>query len=69
MENKYSYIIQISQKKKKSKENSIPPCWAGPLVRVYIENFHLTSVGSWKNQVRSHLGGLVYLSYEHIIFL
>ena len=71
MENKYSYIIQTSQKKKKKliKENSIPPCWAGPLVRAYIENFHLTLVGSWQNQVRSHLGGLVYLSYEHIIFL
>ena len=50
------------------KENSIPPCRAGRLMRVLMENFHLAWVRSRQNQVRSHLGGLARLSYERIVF-
>ena len=53
-------------KKKLIKENFILFYRAGPPVRVYMENFHLTLVGSRQNQVRSHLGRLAYFSYEHI---
>ena len=43
MQNKCSYIIQLtSEKKTLIKENSIPPRQADPLVRVHMENFHLT---------------------------
>ena len=51
------------------KKNPIPPCWAGPLARVHMKNFHLTWVGSRQNQVRSHLGGLAHFLYEHIMIL
>ena len=70
MQNKCSYIIwHLKSKTKLIKENTIPPCWAGPLARVHMKNFHLTYVGSRQNQVRSHLGGLAYFWYKHIILL
>ena len=47
-------------------KETIPPCQADPLVRVHMENFHLTFVGSPQNQVRSHLNGLAHFSYEHM---
>ena len=50
-------------------ENSIPPCLAGPLARVHMENFHLAQVRSRQNQVRYNPGGLARFSYEHVIFL
>ena len=58
----------LKNKTKLIKENSIPPCWAGPLARVHMENFHLAWVGFPQNQVRSHLGGLARFSHERIIF-
>ena len=39
------------------------------IVRVHMENFHLTSVRYRQNQVRFQLGGPAHSSYEHIIFL
>ena len=70
MQNKCSYIFLIWKKTTKViNQNSIPPFWVGPLVRVHLENFHLTLVGSWQNEVISHLGWLARFSYEHIIFL
>ena len=32
----------MKSKTKLIKENDIPPCGADPLVRVHMENFHLT---------------------------
>ena len=55
----------MKSKTKLIKENSIPPCRAGPIVRVYMKNFHLALVGSRQNHVRSHLGCLAHFSYEH----
>ena len=51
------------------KENSIPPCRAGPPARVHLTNFHPAGVGSQLNQVISPLGGLACFSYERIILL
>ena len=53
------YLIKIWNKEQ-IKEHAIPPCRAGPLVRVHMENFRLTLVGFRQNQVRSHLGGLAH---------
>ena len=50
-------------------EISIPLCQAGPPMRVHMKNIHLTWVGSWKNELRSHLGGLAHFLYKHIMFL
>ena len=50
-------------------ENSIQPCWAGPLARFHIESFHLALVGSRQNQVRSYQDGPARFLYEHITFL
>ena len=39
-------------------------------LRVFIWKIFISPRwGSRQNQVRSHLGGLAYFSYEHIIFL
>ena len=35
------FNVHLKNKTKLIKENSVPPCWAGPLSRVHIENFHL----------------------------
>ena len=51
------------------KKNPILPCWAGPLARGHMKNFHLTWMRSLQNQVRSHLGGLAHFFYEHIMIL
>ena len=51
------------------KKNPILPCWAGPLARGHMKNFHLTWMRSLQNQVRSHLGGLAHFLYEHIMIL
>ena len=56
----------MKNKTKLIKENSILPCRAGPLEHVHIENFHLASVGSQQNEVRSHIGELAGFSCEHI---
>ena len=50
------------------KEKSIPICRAGPPAHVLMTNFHLISVGSRQNQVRSHLGGMAHFSNEHAKF-
>ena len=51
------------------KKNPILPCWAGPLAKGHMKNFHLTWMGFLQNQVRSHLGGLAHFLYEHIMIL
>ena len=56
-------------KKKLIKENTVTPYRTGPLALVYMENFHLTWMGSQQNQLESHLGGLAHFSYEHNVFL
>ena len=48
------------------KENSILPCQTSGFACVLMENFHLTQVESWQNQVRSHLGLLAHFSFEHM---
>ena len=50
-------------------EISIPLCQAGPPARNHMKNIYLTQVGSWKNQLRSHLGGLTHFSHRRIMFL
>ena len=62
----YHFIKTSARKPKLIKENSIPPCRAGPLAPVHMENFHLIKVGSRQNQVRSRLEGLPHFSYEHV---
>ena len=44
------------------KENSIPPCWAGPLAFVGKFSSHLGEIR--QNHVKFHLGGLAHFSYE-----
>ena len=62
----YHFIKTSERKPKLIKENSIPPCRAGPLAPVHMENFHLIKVGSRQNQVRSRLEGLAHFSYERV---
>ena len=59
------YLINIW--KKTIKENYIPLSFYGSIAHVYMENFHLTKVGSRQNQVRSYQGRLAHTSYEHIL--
>ena len=68
-EQMFLYYFLTSEKKKLIKENTVTPYRTGPLALVYMENFHLTWMGSQQNQLESHLGGLAHFSYEHNVFL
>ena len=53
----------------KTKLISIPPCRAGLLERIHKENFHLTWLGSRRNQVRSYLGGPAHIHMNNPLIL